>query len=233
MSENIIRMNKIEKKASTVQRLGAWVAKKRIALLVVLCLLVLGVIGYAVGLTIHENIVKKDLDKIELIEFSLTKDASDLEDSVITEKMDTALSNVEPYLSKGGIVGARADMLAADIYMYRKYWSKARELLADAANKRAKTYIASICNFNAAVCSEELGENDKAIEYYTKVCDDKEFVDRSRAYFSVGRINESIGNYDGAKNAYEAIASLGLSNDTWNDLAQTRLIALKAENKIQ
>lgn len=237
MAENVVKMNTNlsdkEKKSSASKRLGDFLSNNKIALLVILCLVVLGFIAYAVALSAYSASVKKNLGVIETIEFSLTKDASELEESVISARQDTALSNLEPYLKKGGIVGARADMLAADIYMQRKDWNAARTLWMDAAAKRKSTYLASVCNFNAASCSEELGDSETALEYYTKVLDDKDFVDRSRACFNAGRIKESLGDFAGAADLYGRIASFEYSGDIWNDLAQTRLVSLRAEGKIQ
>lgn len=237
MAENVVKMNTNlsdkEKKTSASKRLGDFLSNNRIALLVALCVIVLGFIAYAVSLSAYSASVKKNLGVIETIEFSLTKDASELEESAISARQDTALSNLEPYLKKGGIVGARADMLAADIYMQRKDWNAARGLWLDAAAKRKGTYLASVCNFNAASCSEELGDSEAALEHYAKVCDDKDFVDRSRACFNAGRIKEALGDYEGAADFYGRIASFEYSGDTWNDLAQSRLIELRAEGKIQ
>lgn len=237
MAENVVKMNTNlsdkEKRSSASKRISDFLSNNRIALLVVLCLVVLGFIAYAVSLSMHSASVKKNLDVIETIEFSLTKDASELGESAISARHDTALSNLDPYLKKGGIVGARADMLAADIHMQRKDWNAARSLWLDAAAKRKGTYLASVCNFNAASCSEELGDVEAALEYYAKVCDDKDFVDRSRACFNAGRIKESLGDFEGAADFYGRIASFEYSGDTWNDLAQTRLVSLRAEGKIQ
>lgn len=237
MAENVVKMNTNladkERKVSASKRLGDFLSKNRIVLLILLCVIVLGFIAYAVTLSVYSASVKKNLGVIETIEFSLTKDAAELEESVISARQDTALSNLEPYLKKGGIVGARAEMLAADIHMQRKDWNAARDLWLDAAAKRKGTYLASVCNFNAASCSEELGDTEAALEYYAKVCDDKNFVDRSRAYFNAGRIKESLGDFEGAADLYGQIASLEYSSDTWNDLAQTRLVLLRAEGKIQ
>lgn len=232
----IVKMNAElngEKKSSGSQKLSAFLGKNRIVLLAILCLLVLGVVAYAVAFSVYSSSVKKNLDVVEMIEYSLLKDAADLEESAVTARQDTALSNLEPYLKKGGIVGARADMLAADIRMQRKEWDASRTLWLDAAAKRRKTYLAPICNFNAAVCSEELGDAESALKYYLLAAENSEFTVRSRAYFDAGRVKESLGDFEGAADLYEQIASLEYSNDIWNDLAQTRLIALRIEGKIQ
>lgn len=232
----IVKMNAAlngEKKSSGSQKVSAFLGDNRIVLLAILCVLVLGVVAYAVAFSVYSSSVKKNLDVVEVIEYSLLKDAADLEENAIAARQDTALSNLEPYLKKGGIVGARADMLAADIHMQRNEWDASRTLWLDAAAKRRKTYLAPICNFNAAACSEELGDAESALKYYLLAAENSEFTVRSRAYFDAGRMKESLGDFEGAADLYEQIASLEYSGDIWNDLAQTRLIALRAEGKIQ
>ena len=88
-------------------------------------------------------------------------------------------------------------------------------------------------DFNAAAACEELGQADEALALYEKVSADKDFVNRSRAAFNVGRVKESKGDYEGAASAYEGIASYGYSNDEWNDMAKTRLLDLKNKGLVK
>ena len=211
---DVVQMKKIEKPASKSKQVNDFLKNNHVLLAVILAVIVLGVIGYTVVFNIYTNGVKTSLDKIEVIEYTLTKDAADITDeSLIAQRQDTALSNVEPFLQKSGIVGARAGMLAADIYMQRSDWEKSRDLWLMAASKCKGSYLESLCSFNAANCLEELGENEKALECYTAVANDKEFLDRSRAWFSAGRIKEVLGDWEGAKAVYESIASLEYSSD--------------------
>ena len=90
-----------------------------------------------------------------------------------------------------------------------------------------------MCNFNAAAAYEELGQSDEALQLYEKVSADKNFVDRSRAYFNAGRLKEAAGDFEGAKLSYQAISDLGNSKDTWSDMAKTRLLELEIEGKIK
>ena len=53
------------------------------------------------------------------------------------------------------------------------------------------------------------------------------------AYFNAGRLKEAAGDFEGAKLSYQAIADLGNSNDSWNDLAKTRLLDLENKGKIK
>ncbi|MBR3542750.1 MAG: hypothetical protein IKN82_03515 [Treponema sp.] len=235
MAENVVKMggSSEKKNLSGEQRLGEFLGKNRKALVCFLLVVVAAIVAYAIFFNVSTSIVKKNLDKIERIEYSLTKDAAALDESALASRRDTALSNLDPYLGKGGIVGARADMLAADIYGQKKEWEKSKEFWLKAASKGRGSYIVSLSDFNAAAACEELGQVDEALALYEKVSADKDFVNRSRAAFNVGRVKESKGDYEGAASAYEGIASYGYSNDEWNDMAKTRLLDLKNKGLVK
>ncbi len=229
--KNIVRME--DKKSSGGQKFADFLDANRRLLVGALCLVIAAIVAYAVAFNIKTSVVKKNLNKIEIIEYSFTKDAAGLDEASLAGRRETALGNLGPFLKKGGIAGARANMIAADIYGQKKDWSNAKASWSAAASKAKGSYLASLCSFNAAAACEELGQSDEALSFYQKVCDDKSFVDRSRAFFNVGRIKEGKNDYEGAKAAYEAIAGLEYSNDTWNDLAKTRLLVLRSDGKIK
>ena len=236
MDGNVVNMKdaKADKKnLSSEQKLGEFLSKNRKALVCVLIVVVAAIAGYAIFFNVSTAAIKKSLDKIEVIEYSLTKDAATLDESALESRRDTALANITPYLEKGGIVGARANMLAADIYGQKKNWQSSRDAWLKAASKRKGSYIESLCNFNAAASCEELGQADEALALYEKVAADKSFVNRSRACFAVGRIKEGKDDFEGAKAAYEQIATFEYSNDEWNDLAKTRLMELKNNGSLK
>lgn len=233
--KNIVRMNDRRadaKKASGEEKVGDFLARNLRVLVWILAAGIAAIVIYVIAFNIYTSGVRKNLDKIEVIEYSLTKDGADLDDAMVSSRLETALNNLNPYLSKGGIAGARADMLAADIYVQKKDWEKAKDNYLLAASKKRGTYIESLCNFNAAAACEELGKTDEALELYRKVSEDKDFVDRSRAYFNAGRLLEGKQDYEGARASYEAIANLDYSNDAWNDLAKTRVLRLRMDGKI-
>ncbi|MBR5965338.1 MAG: tetratricopeptide repeat protein [Treponema sp.] len=236
MADNIVKIkgSAAEKKnLSGEQKLGEFLGKNFKVLVGVLCAVIAAIVAYVVWFNVSNSIVRKNLDKIEVVEYSFTKDASFIDDSELSSRQEKALSNLTPYLNKGGIVGARANMLAADIYGQKKDWQACKDAWLKAASKRKGTYIESLCNFNAAAAYEELGQSQEALALYEKVSADKNFVDRSRAYFNAARLKEAAGDYEGAKVFYKAIGELGYSNDSWNDLAKTRLIDLENQGKIK
>ena len=233
MADNIVKVKGAaeKKNVSSEQKLGEFLSKNFKALAIVLGVAIAAIVDYVIWFNVSVSLVRKNLDKIEVIEYSYSKDASSIDDSELASRQETALKNLDPYLNKGGIVGARANMLAADIYGQKKDWQASKDAWLKAASKRKGTYLESLCNFNAAAACEELGQSQEALELYEKVSADKKFVDRSRAYFNAGRLKEAAGDYEGAKVFYKAIGELGNANDSWNDLAKTRLIDLEIQGK--
>lgn len=236
MEDNVVKMKEAKadkKNLSGEQKLGEFLGKNRKVLTAALVVVVAAIAAYVVFFNVNSSVVRKNLGKIDAIEYTLTKDAGDLDEDALSSRRQTALSNLEAFLNKGGIIGARANMLAADIYGQKKEWQSSKNCWLKAASKGKGSYLASLCDFNAAAACEELGEADKALELYEKVAADKDFVDRSRAAFNAGRLKEGKEDYEGAKASYEAIASYGLSNDEWNDLAKTRLLDLKNKGLVK
>jgi len=60
----------------------------------------------------------------------------------------------------------------------------------------------------------------------------KDFPLASHARFSEARTYETLGDYKKASEAYTKLTANALG-DAWTNLAETRLIALKAEGKIE
>ena len=195
---------------------------------VIICLL----IGYIVFAAISNNAKNKALQALDEISSEMTVKSSSLEDSEIEARLSTALEKAAPYTKKGGIVGARADLFCADITFRQEKYNEAAEYWKDAAAKAKNTYIAPLAYFNLAVCYENLGNNDLAVENYKLAADNEEFVLRAHAMFSYARVLEAKGDYTAAAAAYTDLNDK-FPSDSWANLGKTRLISLKNEGKIQ
>ncbi|MDR1398300.1 MAG: tetratricopeptide repeat protein [Treponema sp.] len=126
-----------------------------------------------------------------------------------------------------GYTGARGYLLLASIYAEQKNWAEAEKAWDAGAKVGAKTYLAPVCLFSAAVAAEEQGNVAEAIERYTQcVAFADTFPAASRAQFSIGRLQEAQGNKDAALAAYREIPSRWPSDTTWASLAQSKIIFL-------
>jgi len=131
---------------------------------------------------------------------------------------------------KNGYAGARGWTIIAQIHSGKEDWANAEEAWRNAAKTGVKTYLAPAAFFNAAAAAENQGKIEEAIGLLEKCVSYKyNFPAAPRAQFSIGRLNEQLGNIPAAAAAYRAI----LTNEqwskieTWANLAQSRIIAIE------
>ena len=175
---------------------------------------------------------KKNLGKVETLYYELTTNASSLDEAAVTQKCTEYLEKLADYTTKGGIAGVRANMIAADLAFMKKDYAAAVDFYDAAIAKGKKSYTAPICSFNKGVCYENLNKTDDAVAAYKYAAEFADFGMAPHAYFSLGRILESKGDYAGAVEAYKTLNDK-FAYDDWANLAKTRLITLQAEGKAE
>lgn len=213
-------------------KLSDFIGRNRKCFIAVLVVLVCFLIGLVVGVSVNNSNKLKGLQALDEISYEMTQKSSDIEEAEVATRLSTAFEKAEPYTKKGGIVGARANMLCADItYLQDKFEDSANYWKA-AAEKAKKSYIAPLSYFNAGACYEELGNLAEAEANYKIALDNKDFVMRSHAMFSYGRVLEAQGKYADAVAAYKDLNS-NFPDDSWANLAKSRVIALQNEGKAE
>lgn len=222
-----------EKESQTAsKKLSDFIEKNRKQFVAIVIVLICLLIGYIVATVILNNLKNKNINEIEKISFELTDNGLQLSESEITERSNAALEKLEPYTKKAGIAGARANMLCADITFNQKKYEDSLNYWKATADKAKKSYIAPIAYYNMGVCAEQLNKIEDAAEYYKNASDSEGFVLYAHAKFSYGRVLESLGKYEEAATAYNEVNDKTPS-DAWAQVAKTRVIALKAEGKIE
>lgn len=233
MAENVVSFDKNAKKekVNTSEKIDSFVTKNRKTILITGLIVIIAAIVVCITVAVVDNLKIKNIAAVDAIEYSLTKDSSDIEDYAVTTRLDEAITAVTPYLKKGGIAGVRANMLAADVYFQKKDYENSRTCWLAAAEKGKKVYTAAICYYNAAVCSEELNDLANAASYYETASKGEEFLLVTHCLFNIGRVKEAQNDAEGASEAYQKLVEK-YPSDQWTSLAQSRIIALKAEGKI-
>ena len=126
-----------------------------------------------------------------------------------------------------GFAAARSYNLIADMNWDQKNWAEAEKAWSKAAKIAAKTYLAPVSLYNAAVAAEEQGNIEEAIAYYTSVLSyGNAFPSAPRAQFSVGRLEESRNNIQAALDAYRNVLSTWPNDPVWPNIAQSRILTL-------
>ena len=213
------------------KKLAGFIEKNKKAFIAILIVLVCCLIGYIIFASVAKSNKSKNLQALDEISYELTSKSSDLEDAEIEARIATALEKAAPLTKKGGVVGARANMFCAELAFKQEKYEDAANYWKDAAAKAKKSYLAPISYFNLATCYENLGNVDAAMENYKLAADNNDFVMRTHAMFSYGRILEAKADYAKAAAAYTELND-NFPSDSWAKLAKSRLISLKNEGKI-
>ncbi len=214
------------------KKLAGFIEKNKKAFIAILIVLVCCLIGYIIFASVAKSNKSKNLQTLDEISYELTSKSSELEDAEIEARIATALEKAAPLTKKGGIVGTRANMFCAELAFRQEKYEDAANYWKDAAAKAKKSYLAPIAYFNLATCYENLGNVDAAMENYKLAADNNDFVMRTHAMFSYGRILETKADYANAAAAYTELND-NFPSDSWAKLAKSRLISLKNEGKIE
>lgn len=224
-----------EEKKTLADTVGGVLTKYRVFFLCVIVGLIVVAVAWGIISYVSSSSHMKGLDQLDAIMHTLSKEASAANDEAgVDAAREVALPQVLELAAKnkGTIVGLRANMAAAELYFSQGKWSEARDCWLEAAATKDAGYTAPVCYYNAAVCSEELFDVDAAISYYEKVLSSGECEFEPHVLFSLGRLSEGKGDYVAASENYLSLKDQ-YPSDAWTNLAESRLIALRAEGKIQ
>ncbi|MCR4580829.1 MAG: tetratricopeptide repeat protein [Treponema sp.] len=219
-------------KQTASSKLNSFIESKKKIFITCLIILLCAIVGYIIAAVVINNAKVANLTALDDISYTLTESSASLEESELTARRIDAVEKLEAYTSKGGIVGARANMLKADLLYQQKNYAESAEAWKATASKAAKTYIEPIAYYNLAVCNEELGQNEEAIANYKLAADNKDFILKTHAAFSYGRALESAGKYAEAFTAYSDLYGSN-PDDSWAKLAKTRMLTLQIEGKAE
>jgi tetratricopeptide (TPR) repeat protein len=223
---------KISEKRSASESLDGFLTNYRVAVVSVVTVFVVAILVYGIVITVLTKSAEKGLSEIDMITYTLTNKSSDLSETDLDARRKIAMENLAPLVKKGGIVGVRATMLAAELSFQKKDYIQARTYWLEAAKSGRKSYTVPLAYFNAAVCSEELNDTDSAISYYQKAADTPDFFETEHALFSIGRIKEGKQDFKGAAEVYKKLNDKG-SSGSWAQLAKSRLLVLKIAGSIE
>lgn len=223
--------DKIEKE-TLANSLNNALEKSKGLVFAVVAVVVVVIVAVAAFATVKSKTTEKGIEKVDSISYTLTNESEGLSEAEIASRKTTALEELASLSGKSGIVGVRANMLIAEIKFSQKNYEEARAAWLKAIDAKKNAYTASLCYYNAAVCSENLNDSESAISYYKSASEDKDFLLIDHALFSLGRVNEAAKKYDDAKAAYDKLNELHATSK-WAQLAKTRLISLNLSGNIQ
>jgi len=217
-----------EEQITISQKITDFLVKFRVLFISVLVALVIAFTVLLVVTTVIEKRNRVAFEKIEnlVTDWEAAKAAPEQanltakEDEIVAKLLAIGKSN------KNGLAGARAYMSVAEVYYSRKDWKNAQENYVAAAKADGKAYTAGPNFYNAAMCADEQGNSDEAVELFNKAVAQENFPLKARAYFNIGRIEEQRSHAEAAIAAYEKLAEQ-FPDDTWASLAKSRIIKLQ------
>ena len=221
------------------EKINEFIQRNRKGILGVLSVFVVLFAVSVIFLFLNEHFHKKATAQVEElngrfseVRFFLTEDVfADEIESILADENAFAKEADAPFsrvLGKTGYPAGRAWAVIAMIHSGREEWAMAEEAWIAGAKAASKTYLAPAALFNAAAAAEEQGKLEDAIELLQEcISHPVAFVSASRAQFSIGRINEQLGNYSEALEAYRAVMTMRPVIGIWSNLAQSRIIAIE------
>jgi len=219
-----IKMQDKTESVSPRDKINDFVQKNRKGILIILGVFVVLFVASVIFLSTRDYLQKKAIAEVEELNTrftSLNQAGSD---------MDSLLEDLNRFVrNKGGYAGAKAWSLIGQIHSDREQWQQAEESWRRAARAGARTYLAPIAYFNAAVAAEEQGKFEQAIELFGN-CIEHPFAFPAvpRAQFSIGRLYERLNNVPAAIEAYRSVIINYPAITAWVNLAHSRIAALEA-----
>lgn len=220
-----------EEKKTIGKVITNFLEKSRFFLLGIVIALIAVAVVFGIVIEVRNSNNEKAYTFIDEVSFSLVQNRKDLTgDELTTYEKDTITKLLEFSNNKKGSAYSRASLLAADIAFEQKNYVDAKKYYLEAQEKNPKAYTSAICFYNVAICSEELDQSKEAIEFFQKAIAEPDFPLTAHAYLNIGRIYESMNDYSSAITNYQLLCD-NYSDDSWADLAKSRLIILNTEGK--
>jgi tetratricopeptide (TPR) repeat protein len=223
-------MSNAGERVSINELINNFIRNNRKAIFICLGILVAGLVGFIAVISITDVVRGKAIGRVE--EFNRRYEALRFdigEESKAAEVADLVRDLTAFAEKTSGYAGGRAWSIIGSIHADKKEWQEAERAFTSAGKTAAKTYLAPVVYFNAAVAAEEQGNITGAIDVYTRcVAQSAVFPAAVRAQFAIARLQETQGDREAALEAYRAVTG-GWPNDAvWTNLAHSRIILLEA-----
>ena len=212
--------SKKEEETTALSSMDAFLSSNQKVLISIVVVAVVAVIAAIAGITFADSAKEKQLSAIDKISYTLTQKSASLSDEELEKRRNVALDGLSEKKKKKGI---RSNMLAGDIYYQSAKFEDAKNAYLKAASASPKAYTAPICYYNVAQCFENLNDNENAVVYYEKAESYSDFAMLTHTIFNIGRVKESVKDYQGAKEAYTKLAEK-YPDDSWTKIAKSRLL---------
>ena len=222
-------MQNNSEKVKLADVINNFIQRNRKIIISVVIIMAIMFTGTIVFLSVRDSVNKKAISEIEELSRNYESLKFIVNEEEYFDDINTLLADLHTFANKtSGYAGAKAWSIIAHIQAARKLWQQAEEAFVNAARVGSKTYLAPISLFNAAAAAEEQGKLEQAIELLQQSLEQRfEFPAAPRAQFSIGRLNEELGNFQAAIESYRAVQINWPEMPTWQQLARSRITAIE------
>jgi tetratricopeptide (TPR) repeat protein len=224
-------MQNADQKTSIGEKINEFVQKHRKPIYISMgAVVVLLIVGIAT-LSLMDFLRNRAISEVEGFTSRYENLLSSIAEVPPNSEVAALLADLEAFAKKNsGYAGGKAWSLIGTIRSEQKDWPQAEVAWVAAAKAARKTYLGPLALFNAGAAAEEQGKTNEAIEYYSSSLDSTViFPAAPRAQFAIGRLRESLNENTAAIEAYNAVISGWPYDQTWANLAHSRIIFLEAK----
>jgi tetratricopeptide (TPR) repeat protein len=220
--------SKVEK-VSLKDQINDFIQRNRKVIFTITVIVVILFFGTVLFLVVKDNIDKAAIAEIEVLNRRYQELRFNVNEEFFADEISSLLADLEVIGRKrSGYAGGKAWITIAAVHAARHEWEQAEEAYLNAARKGARTYLGPVALFNAAAAAEEQGKYELAIELLEQCLAHRfEFPAAPRAQFSIGRLNEQIGNFTAAAESYRAVLVNWPNLPVWQQMARSRITAIE------
>ncbi len=223
---------KKEEKKSSSEKFLDFISKNRKIIIGLGIAIVLIIAAIGIYTAVSGNIASASSRAMELADQKTMQWSQETDEQKRAEIETSLMAELDSIANKWPktIAAQRALIRKAAILSQKKEYAEAEKVALEAYKRNKKSYVAPIALELAAVAAEEAGNIDAALEHYILITKDykKDNPAAPHAFFNVGRIKETKGDYKGAVEVYDQLIS-SFGDSEWAMLAKNRVIYLKAQ----
>jgi len=222
---------KKQEKENVGDKINDFIQRNRKVIFSITGIIIILFIGAVVFIYVNDKMEKKASEGLEDLTGKFKELKEYINDEEKKDEVDALTDDLKEYAVKTkGFAGSKAWSLIAEIHAGREDWALAEEAFISSAREGGKTYLGPLSLLNAASAAEQQGNFEQAIDLLKQCLSSKiEFPQAPRAQFALGRLNEKLGNFPEALEAYRVILTNWPDIPSWQQLARNRIIAIEIQ----